>query len=96
MLCERCNKTTTVSNLSYMNLDNICPECVKVEKNHPLYESAKKIELEFVQRGFKSSEVERKKYHNYPGLFNGMKWTEIEGITKLSQLRELKQNKITI
>lgn len=70
MKCSRCQKETKTHSMSYLNTDEICMECKEEEKGHPLYEKAKKIELEHVKRG----------EYNYKGMFYGKTWAEIKTI----------------
>ena len=62
--CERCQKEKCATNMSEMNEDLICEECLEEEKNHPRYKEAKlKMELE-----------NRKGNHDYPGFFAGQRY----------------------
>lgn len=51
MVCDRCGKETTTHRTSYLNTDNICPDCEKIEKLHKVYDFAKKVEKEETLRG---------------------------------------------
>ena len=44
MICERCGKETTIHRTSYLNTENICPDCEQLEKKHPVYDFAKSVE----------------------------------------------------
>ena len=44
--CERCNKESNVMTMSYFNVDMVCMDCNKEERNHPQYEYAKNVELQ--------------------------------------------------
>lgn len=69
MICSRCKKETNVHNLSFLNLEEICPDCAAKERKHPVYEYAKKIERKAVKNGD----------YNFPGVLEGMKYnTEAE------------------
>ncbi len=62
--CDRCNKESNVTTVSFMNTDEICLECAELEKQHPRYVEAKEKEFQECKRG----------NYNYPGLFAGQKW----------------------
>ena len=49
--CERCNKETNTFTGSYFNTEMICLECDSLERKHPEYEKAKKLEYEQVLKG---------------------------------------------
>lgn len=49
--CERCGKETQVSTCSRFNTQQICMECAKVEREHPLYGLARDIEYEHIKQG---------------------------------------------
>lgn len=49
--CQRCNKETNTFTGSYFNTEMICTECDEIERLHPLYEEAKRVEFEEVCRG---------------------------------------------
>lgn len=69
MICSRCKKETNVHNLSFLNLEEICPDCAAKERKHPVYGYAKEIERKAVQNGD----------YNFPGVLEGMKYnTEAE------------------
>jgi hypothetical protein len=59
--CERCGKKSNCMSCSFLNTQWICLECQQKEKDHPLYEEAKKAELEETTKG----------NYNYPGLLDG-------------------------
>ena len=49
--CERCNKEVNTFTMSFFNEDILCVECNEIEKKHPNYEKAKKVEHEEVLKG---------------------------------------------
>jgi len=51
MKCERCGIESNVSSVSYLSTEEVCVECKEVEKNHPLYDFGKRIELSEVKKG---------------------------------------------
>lgn len=51
MKCDRCGKDTLVSRMSWFNTDIICPDCIKKEEKHPLYQYAKDVEHIHVLNG---------------------------------------------
>ena len=51
MKCGRCNKETDNFTGSFFDMEMICIDCNKIEKAHPLYEEAKRIEHEQVVKG---------------------------------------------
>jgi recombinational DNA repair protein (RecF pathway) len=57
-ICERCKKTTNIITTSYLNTQELCPECKEEEKKHPLYPFAKEIERQEILKG----------NYNYEGL----------------------------
>ena len=42
--CDRCGISTTTMTCSYFNTQMICPKCDTLERNHPDFALAKKIE----------------------------------------------------
>ena len=44
MICERCGKETTVHRTSYLNTQDICPDCEEIERKHKVYPFAKEVE----------------------------------------------------
>lgn len=54
--------------MSWFNLDIICHDCAKEEKEHPLYQYAREKELEEARKG----------NTNYPGIFGELTWDEIK------------------
>lgn len=71
--CIRCGKKTNTHTMSYFNTDEICMDCKKDEKNHVLYEKARKVELEQVRNG----------NFNYGGVFENLSWEKIKTKTTL-------------
>ena len=59
MTCDRCQKETSSSTMSWFNTQVICLQCSEDEKSNPNYDLAKKVELEHVLKG----------NFNYSGLF---------------------------
>jgi hypothetical protein len=51
MNCKRCGKLTTCWTMSMFNTDEVCMECVLVEKNDPRYKAAVEAEASAVRRG---------------------------------------------
>lgn len=49
--CDRCHKETNTFTGSYFNTEMICEECDRIERLHPMYEEAKRVELEEVRKG---------------------------------------------
>jgi len=49
-LCERCFKETVTTTMSMFNTDTCCMDCIDVEKMHPDYDKAKKIELDYIRK----------------------------------------------
>ncbi len=50
-LCDRCSEQPTSLVGSYFNEDMLCKICVEKEQKHPLYEEAKRKEIEEVFKG---------------------------------------------
>jgi hypothetical protein len=50
-ICDRCGKNTTTHTMSIFNTDEICMDCDKKERAHPLYAKAKEVEAEHVRNG---------------------------------------------
>jgi len=48
--CNRCNKETRVMTGSYFNTEMICMECDTLERAHPKFKEAQRVELEQVQK----------------------------------------------
>lgn len=57
-LCDRCGKETNAHTMSYFNSETICMRCDELEREHPAYEEARRVETEQVMRG----------NHNFPGI----------------------------
>lgn len=51
MVCQRCDKETEHFTVSFFNTDLICMKCNEIEKLHPKYEEAKRIEHSEVVKG---------------------------------------------
>lgn len=51
MKCDRCGKDTMSFTSSMFNTETICMDCEKREKEHPLYEKARRREAEEVRKG---------------------------------------------
>lgn len=51
MRCDRCGKETLATTMSYFNTDTICMKCKDIERAHPMFETARRIETEEVMRG---------------------------------------------
>lgn len=58
MKCDRCQKETSIFQMSRFNTDNCCPACLTLERMHPLYRAACKAEADAVARGD----------YNFPGI----------------------------
>lgn len=58
MICDRCGKDTFGSTGSYFNTDQICFGCRDKEEQHPMFEEARRQELEAVKSGD----------YNFPGV----------------------------
>jgi len=58
MICDRCYKESLGSTGSYFNTQQICFACSKIEREHPAFEEAQRVENEAVKRGD----------FNYPGV----------------------------
>jgi hypothetical protein len=58
MTCDRCGKQTNGSTGSYFNTQQICFACSDLERKHPAFEEARRVENEAVARG----------NFNYPGI----------------------------
>ena len=70
MICDRCEKETTMHTMSMMNTDSICMDCKKIERKHPLYEYASSKERQEFQKG----------NFNYGGAFYGVPWSELKDL----------------
>lgn len=51
LICDRCHKETKITTGSFFNTEMICLDCENIEKHHPDYEEAKRIEHEEVVKG---------------------------------------------
>lgn len=51
MTCDRCHQEARASTGSYFNTDQICLKCAEVERQHPAFEEARRIENEAVRAG---------------------------------------------
>jgi hypothetical protein len=51
MTCDRCFKETGGTTGSYFNTDTICFACREKEEQHPMFEEARRVELEAVKGG---------------------------------------------
>lgn len=49
--CDRCGKQTGVTTGSYFNMEIICLECDELERAHPQFEEARRVECEHVKQG---------------------------------------------
>ena len=58
MTCDRCRKKTLSTTMSYFNTDTICMECDELERSHPGFKEARRIETEAVASG----------NYNFPGV----------------------------
>ena len=58
MICDRCGKLTSSYIMSIFNTDEICFDCQAREREHPLYERARRAEDVAVRRGD----------YNFPGV----------------------------
>lgn len=56
--CDRCHQETDVFTMSFFNEDEICPRCDALERNHPLFQEAQRVEQEAVRHG----------NYNFPGV----------------------------
>lgn len=56
--CERCRSKTSITRMSIFNTDMCCIECIEIEKKHPEYKRAVKIELQALVTGD----------YNFPGI----------------------------
>jgi recombinational DNA repair protein (RecF pathway) len=56
--CDRCGYETNAFTGSYFNTEIICLRCRTEEEKHPLWEKAREMELQAVQRGD----------NNFPGI----------------------------
>ena len=56
--CVRCGDTPTSTTMSRFNTDIICSPCEDLERAHPMYAEAARVELEAVKGG----------NYNYPGI----------------------------
>jgi len=56
--CQRCREDASYTTMSIFNTDMICIECEKIERAHPDFPEARRIELE---------ELAKKNY-NFPGV----------------------------
>lgn len=51
MTCDRCGKDAFATTGSYFNMEMICLECAKAEREDPRFEEARRVENEAVRRG---------------------------------------------
>jgi hypothetical protein len=51
MKCDRCGETISAFSTSWFNTDTICMACSEIEKAHPDFAFAKRVEEEMVKRG---------------------------------------------
>ena len=49
--CDRCNKKIHIQNKSMFNVDMICKECQRLEKDHPQFEKARDAVIDSISRG---------------------------------------------
>ncbi|HKI58933.1 MAG TPA: hypothetical protein VKA00_06955 [Trueperaceae bacterium] len=49
--CDRCREETGIVTRSYFNGDQVCPRCDALERAHPLFMEARRLEEEAVLRG---------------------------------------------
>jgi hypothetical protein len=56
--CQRCRKKTNVTSMSIFNMEHCCIPCLELEKKHPEYKRARKVEYEAVSSG----------NYNFPGI----------------------------
>lgn len=47
--CDRCGRETRALIMSYFNTDDLCPDCRDLEEQHPDFEEARSVEVQFVQ-----------------------------------------------
>lgn len=58
MKCDRCGELTSAFTTSYFNTEIICLDCCEFERAHPLFEHAREVETQEVEKG----------NYNYPGI----------------------------
>lgn len=58
MRCDRCQKETGISIMSFFNTDTICLSCEAAEKAHPQYKQAREAEHRALMSGD----------YNFPGI----------------------------
>jgi hypothetical protein len=51
MICQRCDRQCSGSTGSYFDTAQICFRCDEVERSHPAFEEARRVESEEVGRG---------------------------------------------
>ena len=51
MICARCKKEVNPTTMSRFNTDMICLECDEIERHHPSYSTAVRIEAREVAKG---------------------------------------------
>lgn len=51
MICQRCGNESLASTGSYFNTDQICLGCSEIEREHPQFEEARRVETEHCARG---------------------------------------------
>lgn len=49
--CDRCREETGILTRSHFNGDQLCPHCDALERAHPLFNGARRVEEEAVLRG---------------------------------------------
>ena len=49
--CRRCGDDLIISTMSYFDESEICLRCDEVERSHPSFEEARRVESEHVGRG---------------------------------------------
>jgi hypothetical protein len=51
MECNRCYTETNTHTMSMFNIEDICMDCKKKEREHPHYEKARQTEADQVRQG---------------------------------------------
>jgi len=51
MECNRCYTKTDTHTMSMFNIEDICMDCKKKEREHPDYEKARQVEADQVRQG---------------------------------------------
>jgi recombinational DNA repair protein (RecF pathway) len=49
--CDRCKKSTDVTQMSIFNTQMCCPKCIETERKHPKFKEARTIELNELSKG---------------------------------------------